>query len=280
MPNSAPIFVVSDLHLGDGGPRDNFAHMDGGKRQQQFEQFLDYVECQGGQLFIAGDLFELWQGNISKVLTCRMPLLDRLGRMGATYLLGNHDIDLKYLTGEHGLWFTHPLFKSLALEHTLEVNGRKILLVHGHEQDAYCRGDAPGIGRISAIYSGLREDRNGSPLSKWKYGAKTVEARSLGRWGRLSCLVRRCLGRPNATSVMRQEILQTYLGAEVDAVIYGHTHEPGRITDCGNTYPIYNCGTWAESVNTFAAIEVDGTINLWDWIDGKPRINCTELPVS
>ena len=33
-----PIFVVSDLHLGDNGPRDNFAV---GNRPQQFNRFLD-----------------------------------------------------------------------------------------------------------------------------------------------------------------------------------------------------------------------------------------------
>jgi UDP-2,3-diacylglucosamine pyrophosphatase LpxH len=59
------IFVVSDLHIGDGGPRDNFS-VD--SKAQKFDCFLDYVEDCGADLFVLGDLFEFWQANISRVL--------------------------------------------------------------------------------------------------------------------------------------------------------------------------------------------------------------------
>lgn len=280
-----PIFCVSDLHMGDGGPRDNFAHMSGGRREQEFISFLDYVESQDGKLYIVGDLFELWQGNVSQVLTCRVGLLDRLAMMGAMYLLGNHDIDLRYFDSRNGVSLAHPLLRNLKLEWTIEVNGKRVLMIHGHEQDKYCRSDVPGLGRISAIYSGLREDRNGSPLYG-KYGEQTVEARSLSRWDRLSNFARRCVGEPNHSQIMRQAILGTYVKSKCSALIYGHTHEPGQFyqytTAFGMHLPVrvFNCGTWAEQVNSFVRIDPSGEITVMDWVGGKPRRNHTRLDVG
>ena len=48
------IITVSDLHMGDGGPRDNFA-ADG--KEQTFSRFLDYVQQEQTELFVLGDLF-------------------------------------------------------------------------------------------------------------------------------------------------------------------------------------------------------------------------------
>ena len=58
-----PIFCVADLHLCDRGFRDNFA-VEG--REARFYKFLDYVEANGGQLYVLGDLFDWWQANLSK----------------------------------------------------------------------------------------------------------------------------------------------------------------------------------------------------------------------
>ena len=51
MDNEKTIYVVSDLHMGDGGPRDNFAF---DNKAQQFSLFLDFVASQGGRLFVLG----------------------------------------------------------------------------------------------------------------------------------------------------------------------------------------------------------------------------------
>ncbi len=279
-----PIFVVSDLHMGDEGPRDNFAHMSGGNREQEFHHFLDYVADEGGELYILGDLFELWQGNLSQVLTCRRPLMDRLAQMGATYLLGNHDIDLRHFTDVGGLKLAHPLFDNLYIAGTLFVAGKKILLIHGHEQDVYCKSDIPGIGRISAIYSGLKEDRNGGPLAG-KYGAATVESRCMSRFDRWSKLARRLIGYPSTTQVMRKAVVDTFNKSGCDALIYGHTHEPGQFAELatpfpGRRLPIYNSGTWAESVNSFVRIEPDAEITVMNWAGYQATLNTNLLTVK
>ena len=67
-----PIFCVSDLHLCDRGYRDNFA-VEG--REARFYEFLDYVEANGSQLCILGDLFDWWQSNLSKSVFAYRDLL-------------------------------------------------------------------------------------------------------------------------------------------------------------------------------------------------------------
>jgi UDP-2,3-diacylglucosamine pyrophosphatase LpxH len=93
MSSFSDYYVVSDLHIGDGGPRDNFAH---GPGAPLLDSFLDFVDQQDGRLVICGDLFEFWQANLSKVLVRHEPLLARLARMDTIYVLGNHDADLLY----------------------------------------------------------------------------------------------------------------------------------------------------------------------------------------
>ncbi|MDN5279947.1 MAG: UDP-2,3-diacylglucosamine hydrolase [Clostridiales bacterium] len=75
------IFVISDLHLGDHGKRDNFTvkgkDKDGNEidRLELLNEFLDMVEKRDGQLVIVGDLFEFWQANIGEVIRKNLPLL-------------------------------------------------------------------------------------------------------------------------------------------------------------------------------------------------------------
>jgi len=275
---SRPIFIVSDLHAGIGDARDNFAWMSNGWRATEFNNFLDYVEAENGELIINGDLLEMWQNNVSKVITYRRPLLDRLASMQATYLIGNHDLDILHFNPSNDIVLDHPLFADVKLSCTVQICGRKTLILHGHLQDKYCCNESPDLGRISAVYSGLREDKNGSPISRFKFGSKTVEARSLGHWGRFTACCRRLVGQPSLDMLIRQEIFKTYEEQKVDALIFGHTHEPGVFVNDGQKLPIYNCGTWAETVNTFACINEDtGMVSLFNWIRDGFDCNTDEL---
>lgn len=259
-----PVYGISDLHMGDAGARDNFAY---GDREKQFLGFLDMVEDTGGRLIICGDLFELWQSNISKVLRKREWLLDRLARMGAVYVLGNHDADLRYFINSG--WLAHPFFKTMCPDHSEMIGGRWFDFIHGHQADAYCAGDTPGLGRITAIYSGLREDRNGGPMLD-KY--RTVEARSLGRMERLVSVWNWLRRKPDRFTEINRNLRD--LGFRADVLVCGHTHRPGHI---GNWH--FNTGTWAEHVNSFVCINENGTAGVFDWVDGRAMPNDTELPI-
>jgi UDP-2,3-diacylglucosamine pyrophosphatase LpxH len=255
-----PIFVVSDLHIGVGGPRDNFAY---GGREKQFYQFLDYVDREDGVLIIAGDLLELWQNNVSEVIVKARGLFDTLSRMGAVYVLGNHDADLLYFASSK--WLLHCFFDSMCQSMRLNIAGKRILIVHGHQADPYCASSVPGIGRITAIYSGLKEDRHGGPMLN-KY--RTVENRAIGWMDWLVDVWHKVTGKPDRYRLMNHALLEM----APDVIISGHTHRPGHIGT-----RLYNTGTWAETTNSFVRVDVDGTIQVFDWVDGKPVPNFTEL---
>lgn len=265
------VYAISDLHMGDGGPRDNFAF---GSHEKDLLAFLDMVEDNGGRLVICGDFFELWQSNISKVITKRVYLLDRLAKMGAIYVLGNHDADLLYfMAHDNGcrVSLTHPFFTRMTDRLTLPINGRLFHFIHGHQADPYCAGDTPGLGRITAIYSGLAEDRHGSPMLD-KY--RTVEDRVVGRLERLVSLWNRLWGKPDRFTAINRALQPFCQPGAVDVVVCGHTHFPGRIGDWH-----YNTGTWAERVNSFVRIDHDGTTGVFDWANGRATPNLTELPI-
>ena len=262
-----PLYCVSDLHLGDGGPRDNFA---AGDKLAQFYRFLDHVEHQNGRLIILGDLFEFWQANVSRVITRHMPLLNRLGEMGAHYVLGNHDADLLYFWGTGFL--RHELFNNMRPVHAEVIGSHWIKFVHGHQADPYCASDVPGKGRIAAIYSGIWEDRNGSP---WIGKYRTVEEALATRADRLLSLFYRLLGRPNRRRQLNRHLRSLY--PNYDMIVSGHTHRAGSSQT--NEPFLYNTGTWAERVNSYVCIQPDGSACVLDWVDGEPVRNHTELLV-
>lgn len=269
-----PIFVVSDLHLGDRGPRDNFAHMNGGNRTDEFWNFLNMVERANGRLIIVGDLFELWQSNMSLVLTSWHLLLNRLARMKAVYILGNHDADLLYFCSS-SLGLSHPFFKTMATNRTEYRGGKSFHFIHGHETDSYCAGSVPGIGRITAIYTGLKEDRNGGPLLD-KY--RTVEDATTSRLEWVSGILRWCLRKPNRRQLGYLglcKLLRTY-----NVVVSGHTHRAGQLRSQYGPVPAYNAGTWAEGTCSFVVIDPKGKVGVYDWIDGQGRPNATQLKVK
>ena len=245
------IYCISDLHLGDGGPRDNFLP----EKEKQLLAFLDHVEAQHGELLILGDLFELWQANWSRVFTYRKHLLDRFAAMGATYILGNHDADLYYFQGTS--WINHPLFKGMVSAVCRRIGDKKFYFCHGHVADEYCASLHPGLGRITAIYTGLREDRHGGPMLD-KY--RTVEQRSISRMERLVSVFKLFSGKKDRFTEINQLLLEKVPG---DVVVFGHTHTAGSVKQGGRA--LFNCGTWAERINSFVCVDPRGTINVFDW---------------
>lgn len=255
-----PLFCVSDLHAGDGGPRDNF-YFSGNRAA--FFRFLEYVRDVKGRLIILGDLFEFWQSNISKVLHEQHTLLDVLNKMRAVYVLGNHDSDLDYFV-DSKLTISHPFFKRMFTWYSDEIGGLKFKFLHGHSEDQYCASNIPGKGRISAIWSGLCEDKNGSPFVG-KY--RTVEDATVGRIERFMGFFGKLLGKGDRVVQLHNKLIEKYSnspeGECYDMVVFGHTHRPGSFFDCGTEF--YNCGTWAEDVNTYVRIEEDGEPRVCEW---------------
>jgi hypothetical protein len=266
-----PIFAVSDLHLGDGGPRDNFAHMSSGHRLDEFLGFLRYVCESNGKLIIVGDLFDFWQANLSRVIVYHRKLLDTLAEMEAIYVLGNHDSDLRYFLGEKEPWLKHPFFKTMREVHTETVDGQHIHFLHGHQVDSYCSSDTPGIGRATAIYTGLKEDRHGGPML---HKHLTVEKAYLGWMEWLSGLAQRLMGKGGRYEAMNRDLCGLRVRGDYHAVVSGHTHIAGTV---GTS--VYNTGTWAEQVNSFVLVAPGKPIGVFDWIKGLAVPQLRELKV-
>jgi UDP-2,3-diacylglucosamine pyrophosphatase LpxH len=248
------------LHLCDRGYRDNFA-VEG--REARFHEFLDFVETCRGRLYVLGDLFDWWQVNLGKAVMAYLPLMDRLDAMGATWVVGNHDNALVALIGSR-LMPDHPLFQRSRRAFEETIGDRRFAFLHGHESDLYCRDVNPGTGEITAIISGLLEDRNRGPFDRQRHA---VEDRFVGAlesaltlWRKLTCQHGRLDEMIDGVEAYRHE-------AGADVVVYGHTHEPGRIGDHH-----FNTGSWSRTNDTFVRIEDDGATSLWEWMPGRRAI--------
>jgi UDP-2,3-diacylglucosamine pyrophosphatase LpxH len=252
-------FVVSDLHCGDGGARDNFAQLGNDK---QFNEFLDYVG--DNQLIIAGDLFELWQGNFSKILTYNRPLMDRLGQKNVIYIIGNHDIDLKYFINTNQL--SHPLFAKMQKAVRLDVGIKHTLIVHGHEADPFCCNEDPDFGRVTAIISGLLEDANSSKPNN----PIVTEDRFIGGLEKFVKFYNLLTfkGSDDRLQELYDNYQQYLFDAGADCLICGHTHIPGRIDEW-----YYNAGSWARNQNTFLEISDILDVSIFEWANGPKSID-------
>lgn len=282
---SGDIFVISDLHLGDGGRRDNF---EAGRKTPQLHAFLDYVASEGGELFVLGDLFELWQANLSLMLVKRRELLDHFARLRLTFVPGNHDIDLVHFIGTDFLM--HPFFARMSPPLVRELGGRRFRFLHGHETDPFNSGDAPGFGRMLTIFAGVFEDENGSPLltsgesveeileqfgesmlTIWQYSMATMRK----RYGEKEVRPTSALTPAQSPGRLWEHVAGVRADLErggYDVVVLGHTHKPGRI---GDWY--FNSGSWVGPRNPFLRISADGHIRYLEWKDGRAREE--EMPV-
>jgi UDP-2,3-diacylglucosamine pyrophosphatase LpxH len=268
------IFVVSDLHMGDGGPRDNFAADD---KAAQFGRFLDYVEENNGRLFVLGDLFEFWQANVGRVIKTYLDFLDRLARMNAAYIVGNHDADFENLIGSDFL--SHPFFRNMTGPFEMTIAGKRFKFMHGHELDPFNCDGTPRWGRMLSILCGIIEDRKGSPL----LSAGGITEKSLLRIGRtfmwmwnnsVNWLEKserhekpHSVGEyftPAQDPARFKGIMALYqqdrLKNGYDILITGHTHKAGRFEQW-----YYNSGCWVGLRNNFLRIEPDGTIAICEW---------------
>jgi UDP-2,3-diacylglucosamine pyrophosphatase LpxH/uncharacterized membrane protein HdeD (DUF308 family) len=274
------IFVISDLHLGDGSLRDKF---EAGGKTPELHAFLEHVAREGGELFILGDLFELWQMNLSLLLLKRRALLDHLAALDVVFVPGNHDVDLAHFIGTEFL--SHPFFKRMRPPFVRELGGRRFRFFHGHETDPWNAGDDPGFGRMLSIFAAVFEDRNGSPFLVGGEGVGEILEQfgesMLTIWKSATAAMR---GRPGAaadddvhptdalTPVQNPDRLVEHVqGVRADleargddVAVLGHTHKPGRI---GDWY--FNSGSWAGRANTLLRISPRGEVRYLEWTSGR-----------
>jgi UDP-2,3-diacylglucosamine pyrophosphatase LpxH len=256
---NVPRFCISDLHACDRGYRDNFA-VEG--RESRFNAFLDFVESQDGGLYVLGDLLDFWQVNLSKSIMAYIRLLDRLDAMEAVYVVGNHDGALSHFIDTPLMMPGHSFFTRMRHAFEEEIGGRRFTFLHGHESDPYCRDDNPGTGEITAIISGMLEDRNRSPFDRHH---RAVEDQFVGTLEGALTFWRKLTFQHGRLDEMLEGVEKYRAERKADVVVYGHTHEPGRIGEYH-----FNTGSWARANDTFVWIEDDGQVGVWEWLGNRP----------
>ena len=63
---------ISDLHIGDGSRTDDF------HRDEELLKFLEFVEREAQELIVVGDLFELWQAKLDKILFRHVDVVNKI----------------------------------------------------------------------------------------------------------------------------------------------------------------------------------------------------------
>jgi len=229
---------ISDVHLGTRGG--NAGALLDFLREYEFET-----------LYIVGDLIDVWQLRrgiywpqqhndvIQKIL--------RKSRKGTrtVYIPGNHDDLLSKFYGAYG----NITVQKHAIHHL--VDGRRILVIHGHELDTVVQ---------NVKWLALAGDVGYQFLLSLNPLINFVRRRfGLGYWSLSAFAKKRVKDAVSFISRFEEEIVRYAQKFSVDAVVCGHIHSAAIRKFGGVTY--YNCGDWVETCS--ALIEQhDGKIDL------------------
>ncbi len=124
IPADGPIYVISDLHIGDGSRSDIFLAKD-----KELLAFLEKVRLEAAMLVIAGDAIDFSQawafGRVLKAHGRLFGALRQLAEAGhLIYVYGNHDHDMRF----------YKEVLSFPVVAGVEV-GDVLRITHGHELD-------------------------------------------------------------------------------------------------------------------------------------------------
>jgi len=231
---------MSDVHLRDADS----------VKTKLVIRFLQEVASRFERLYILGDLFDIWPGTNTFLLSKFAPVIEALEGLvkkgcEVHYVEGNHDFKL-------GEFFPENLgIKVYPNVLTDTWNGQKIYMAHGD------LGNPKEVG-----YRVLRKLLRSSFLHR---AMKAFPEDFVFRVGlgssQLSRDYQRSKGRKNKDAQVRQIYRQTaesIFAEGYDVVIMGHTHLPDDVvTRVGRrTCRYINIGDW---VSNFTYLEFDGT---------------------
>jgi UDP-2,3-diacylglucosamine pyrophosphatase LpxH len=278
------LFIVSDLHIGDGSSRDNLIK---DNKIFLFNRFLDEVEKQDGSLLILGDLLELWRYPLDAILQRWWKLFDRLSEMNVVYVPGNHDelLDLRYANDRT----MHPFFQSLQQPFYKTIGCNRFKFMHGHEVDPLISRHLRSLAPFLRLLAGTLEFGSSSCLiTSDRVTDILLEAgeQFLHIWHTLTRQVNHavyshlgfsgesltCLKCPIRTRNMLARFYKQQGSGVYDITVTGHTHKAGHFRDW-----YFNCGSWTQHIMNYLIIYPDGWIEVRNWTAEGSTINTASV---
>lgn len=242
---------ISDVHLGT--------------RSSNAGALLDFLrDYEVETLYIVGDLIDMWQMRrgvywpqqhndvIQKLL--------RKARKGTriVYIPGNHDEFVGGFCGFYG----HIAIEKQAIH--LTADGRRILVIHGHELDAVVQ---------NARWLAFAGDLGYQFLLALNPLINFVRRRfGLGYWSLSAYAKKRVKDAINFIGEFETAIVRYAERHGVEAVLCGHIHSAGIRQIGAITY--YNCGDWVESCSALVE-NFDGEIEL---VNFDPHLTAAAPP--
>ncbi len=274
------VYIISDLHLGDGTRSDSFLGKDA-----ELLALLDQVEREGAHLVIAGDGIDFHQSwFITRILKAHARVMGAFSRLaqktGVTYIWGNHDHDISVF---------RDLLR-LDVCSSLEL-GDQVLIRHGYEYDPYIGPyleQSHLATRIHHLYERLAETWIRMPLENfynhsnrltfWLFH-KAVLA------GRAWAWVNAKLGRPQVgprleaawkfwvqcqlgdSQCIFHNVKDASLQGAFPWMITGHSHVPG-VVRFSPERAYANTGSWTFNSAQYALWDGE-KVTVADWITGR-----------
>lgn len=276
---NAPVWVISDLHLGDGTPSDAFFGKD-----RHLLALVRRVHEQGATLVVAGDALDLHQAwTFTRILRAHRELLAALSGLAREgrllYVVGNHDWDINLYSDV----LRFPVCDAVHL-------GDRAQITHGMEFDPFGGSHVDGFQLPTKLHHFLERYLDTwmrVPLGEFYTGANRLmfwlaHKAALVDWMWAAAL--RATGTEDALPT-RQAYFDYWARSQMgdpmglfgpvcaklddgpfDWVLTGHSHMPGVVRRGPGGYA--NTGSW-----TFASAQYavwDGlAFRVFDWVTGR-----------
>ncbi len=211
---------ISDLHLDQSR----------GDITAAFESFLTSKCRDADELYILGDLFEVWLGD-DDLNSFNTEIIHLLNECPATKFLmhGNRD----FLLGQTFCEMTGSML--LPDPALIDLNGESALLMHG---DSLCTGDTTYMSTRKLFRSAaFQQDFLGKSLTEREAFASQVRGESKSHTIQITAEI---------MDVTPSEVTRELAAHGVNLLIHGHTHRPGvhHIEISGKPATRYVLGDW------------------------------------
>lgn len=250
VPDTKPVLLASDVHLGAAPPAHEAAFLD----------WLDFAASESSAIIINGDLFDFWFEYRAGVTRGHEAVLRRLraivdSGLPVTLVGGNHDWwGGRYLTEEIGVEFLREPERRV-------IAGHVCYLAHG---DGLGNGDRSYLATKTVLRSPLTRFAFGSLPIGWGDRVAAGVSNTRRRWTQRT-------PQDVAHQAERSASLEAWATQklvaepELDMVLLGHTHLPMvREAAPGRWY--VNSGDWVFR-QTWVTLEAGAPPRIDDWRD-------------